>query len=83
MPPILPERFRPYRKTLAAVVIGVLGWATAVVQSPAGPVSASEWITLATVVVTALGVYAYPNRPTAPVVPDTRTSSPDPQGYSE
>ena len=50
-----------YRKTIAALVTGVIGWATAVVQSGPSAVSATEWIMLAVAVATAAGVYAIPN----------------------
>lgn len=51
----------PYRKAVAAVIVGVIGWATAVVQSAPTAISATEWIMLATVVATALGVYRVAN----------------------
>lgn len=50
-----------YRKTIAAVVIGGIGWATAVVSSPSGPITSTEWIAGATALATALGVYAWAN----------------------
>lgn len=50
-----------YRKTVLAIITGLLGWATMVVASPSGPITAPEWIALATAIVTALGVYAVPN----------------------
>jgi hypothetical protein len=50
-----------YRKTIAAVVTGLIGWATAVVQSGTGGVTSTEWIMLATVLATALGVYGVTN----------------------
>jgi hypothetical protein len=50
-----------YLKTAAAVVTGVIGWATLVVNSAPTAISASEWIVLATAVATAIGVYAVPN----------------------
>lgn len=50
-----------YRKTIAAVVTGLLGWATAVVASPSAPITAAEWIMLGTVTATALGVYGIRN----------------------
>lgn len=52
---------RRARKTVAAVVTGVIGWGAAVVASPPAHVTASEWIVLATVVATALGVYTVRN----------------------
>jgi hypothetical protein len=53
----------PYRKTVAAVVTGLIGWATVVVTSAAAAITAGEWIMLATVVATALGVYQVSNEP--------------------
>lgn len=53
----------PYRKTVTAVVTGLIGWATAVVVSPAAPISAAEWIGLATVLAASVGVYQIPNDP--------------------
>jgi hypothetical protein len=53
--------FAPYRKTVSAVVTGLIGWATVVVVSDPSPISAAEWIALATVLATALGVYTIRN----------------------
>ena len=50
-----------YRKAIAAVVTGVIGWGTAVVQSAPSAPTATEWIMLATVVATALGVFQVRN----------------------
>lgn len=50
-----------YRKTIAAVVIGLIGWSTAVITSEATNITASEWIGLATAIATALGVYSVVN----------------------
>lgn len=55
-----------YRKTITALVTGVLGWGAVVVASSSGPVTASEWLALGVVAATALGVYAIPNEPPAP-----------------
>lgn len=52
-----------YNKTLAAVVIGVLGWAGVVVTSDAVHITASEWLSLGTTLATALGVYSIANEP--------------------
>ncbi len=52
-----------YRKTVAAVVVGVLGWAAVVITSEPSQVTASEWLGLATALATALGVYSVPNEP--------------------
>lgn len=51
----------PFKKTVAAVVTGVIGWATAVVVSPDAAIGAGEWVMGATVLATALGVYQIKN----------------------
>ncbi len=53
----------PYLKTITAIVVGVIGWATLVVNSASSDITSNEWIVLATAVATALGVYAVPNLP--------------------
>lgn len=53
-----------YRKTVTALVTGLIGWAAVVVNSTSASITSSEWITLAVVVATALGVYSVPNEPT-------------------
>jgi hypothetical protein len=58
-----------YLKTIAAVVTGVIGWATLVVNSDPSEITSSEWIVLATAVATALGVYAVPNLGGPPLDP--------------
>jgi hypothetical protein len=55
-----------YSKLITAVVAGAIGWATLVVHSPAGHISAGEWIDGATYLAIALGVYAVPNQPPVP-----------------
>lgn len=50
-----------YRKTIAAVVTGLIGWATMVVASDSSSITSTEWIALATVLATALGVYGVTN----------------------
>lgn len=55
------NELNPYRKTVTAVVVGLLGWAAAVVTSDRASISAGEWIMLATALATALGVYSVPN----------------------
>lgn len=50
-----------YRKTITAVVVASIGWATAVVASDPAPITASEWIMGATGLAVALGVYTVPN----------------------
>lgn len=53
----------PYRKTVTAVVTGLIGWITAVVVSDPAAVTAGEWIGLVTVLATAFGVYQATNDP--------------------
>lgn len=50
-----------YRKTIAALVTGLIGWGAVVVTSSVTKISASEWLMFATVVATALGVYSVKN----------------------
>jgi hypothetical protein len=50
-----------YRKTITAVVTGGIGWAVVVVESASDSITSGEWIMLATVLATALGVYGVPN----------------------
>lgn len=50
-----------YRKTITAVITGLIGWAAAVVVSDRASISASEWIMFATALATALGVYTVKN----------------------
>ena len=49
------------RKTITAVVVGAIGWATLVVESSSGPITSTEWIAGATALAIALGVYTVPN----------------------
>jgi hypothetical protein len=51
------------RKTLTAIVTGAIGWVTLVVNSAPSDITSSEWIVGATVLATALGVFAVPNEP--------------------
>lgn len=51
----------PYRKTVTAVVTGLIGWASSVVVSNPTAVTAGEWIMLATVLATSFGVYQVAN----------------------
>lgn len=55
------DSLNPYRKTIAAIVVGLIGWASAVVTSDPSQITAGEWVTLATVVATAAGVYQITN----------------------
>ena len=50
-----------YRKTITAVVTGLIGWGVVVVASEPAAVTASEWLMGATALATALGVYAVAN----------------------
>jgi hypothetical protein len=58
------SKLSAYKKTITAVVVGVIGWATLVVTSDATAISAEEWIAGATALAIALGVYAVPNSTT-------------------
>lgn len=51
-----------YRKTITAVITGVLGWFATVIASDAAKISQSEWLMLAVVLATALGVYGVSNK---------------------
>ncbi len=55
--------FNKARKTITAVVTGLIGWGAAVVVSPSASITASEWIGLATVLAIGLGVYGVSNTP--------------------
>lgn len=50
-----------YRKTITALVVGAIGWATLVVESSSGPITSTEWIAGATALAMALGVYTVAN----------------------
>lgn len=58
-----PMGLAPYRKTVAAVVTGTIGWAAAVVTSDPTAITAAEWVMGATALATALGVYVVANEP--------------------
>ncbi len=49
------------KKAVAAALTGALGWATAVVTSAPDAITASEWVTLATVAVSSFLVWLLPN----------------------
>lgn len=51
----------PYQKTVTALVTGLIGWGFVVIASASAPITSSEWMGLAVVVATALGVYAVAN----------------------
>lgn len=56
------EKLAKYKKTVTAVVTGTIGWAAAVVNSAPSHITATEWIMLATVLATALGVFSVTNK---------------------
>jgi hypothetical protein len=56
-------------KTLTALITGLIGWATLVVNSPSASITSGEWIELATAVAVALGVYTISNAPSPPTPP--------------
>lgn len=60
----LLSRLAPYRKTVTALVTGLLGWGAVVVTSEPATIIAPEWLMLGTVVATAFGVYQVSNEPT-------------------
>lgn len=49
-----------HSKSIAALVTALIGWGFVVISSKASHITASEWMGLAVVVATALGVYAAP-----------------------
>ena len=54
-----------YQKALAALVTGIIGWAGVVIaanEGHFGHISDAQWLALAVVVATTLGVYAVPNQ---------------------
>ena len=57
--------FAAHKKTITALVGAVVAFATSVVVSPRSSVSASEWLSGAIGVLTALGVYGVGNAPRA------------------
>jgi hypothetical protein len=67
-----------YAKTVTALVVGLIGWATLVVNSAPKHITAPEWIVLATVAATALGVYTAPNDPTVSELPVAELGTAEP-----
>ncbi len=51
-----------YNKTITALITGLIGWGSAVVTSDTTAITAAEWIMLATVIATALGVFSIANK---------------------
>lgn len=58
--------FDPYRKTVTAVITGIVGWLIAVLSSDDSGITNTEWIMLITAVATALGVFTFRNIANAP-----------------
>lgn len=56
------SKLNEYRKTIAAVVTGGLGWGALVVASEPAAVTAAEWLAGGVALATALGVYLIPNK---------------------
>ena len=56
----------PYRKSVAALVAGLVLWGYLVIESGSEAVTAQEWIGLAVVILGAAGVWGVPNVPTKP-----------------
>lgn len=52
-----------YRKTIAAVVGAIIAFATLVITSAPSDITASEWLSGAIGLATAIGVYQIPNAP--------------------
>lgn len=50
-----------YGKTITALVVGGIGWATLVVHSAPNAITADEWIQGVTALAVALGVYSVAN----------------------
>lgn len=59
----MPFNFGPYRKTVTAVVGAAIAFATLVITSESVPITASEWLSGAIGLATALGVYSVANHP--------------------
>lgn len=59
----MPFNFDPYRKTVTAVVGAAAAFATLVITSAPDAITASEWLSGAIGLATALGVYAVANKP--------------------
>lgn len=55
------NKLSAYRKTVTALVGAVIAFAQLVIYSPGASISASEWVTGAILLATALGVYSISN----------------------
>lgn len=51
-----------YNKTVVALVVGAISWATIVIQSAPNKITATEWLVGATDLAIALGVYTVSNQ---------------------
>lgn len=54
------------RKAVGTAIVGVYGWATTVVLSASGPITATEWLALGGVGVAVAAVYGLTNDPPPP-----------------
>lgn len=57
------QKISEARKAVAAALTGLVGWASAVVVSDPGPITAGEWVTLGSGAVAAFLVWWMPNEP--------------------
>ena len=65
------------RKAIGTLIVGVYGWATYVVTSASGKVTAEEWLALGGVGVAVAAVYGLTND--APLPADPPVQAPAPQ----
>lgn len=68
-----------YNKLVVAVVAGVIGWATLVVNSPSHAITAQEWIVGLSYLASALGVYSIANVPAVPAASTVVAEAPLPE----
>ena len=54
------------RKAVGTLIVGVYGWATTVILSSSGPITAVEWLALGGVGVAVAAVYGLTNDPPPP-----------------
>ena len=64
------------RKAIGTLVVGVYGWATYVVTSEPGRVTAEEWLALGGVGVAVAAVYGLTNDPALPAEPPAQAPAP-------
>jgi predicted RecA/RadA family phage recombinase len=53
--------FGPYGKTIAALVTGLIGWATTVTVSASSSITSAEWVQFGTVWAVGFGVFQIAN----------------------